>query len=287
MLYGASARVYMLARSAEKAERSLNEIHSAHPSSEGHIEFIPLDLSDLRTIKTTADTFLSKESKLDVLWLNAGVMIPPAGSVTAQNYDLQLGTNCLGHFLLTQYLTPTIVKTAQSAPKNSVRVIWVSSAAAALPPVPAVDFNNITYAKKDEDIWMRYGRSKAGNVLHGVEYGRRMADDGVVSMSLNPGNLVTELQRNVPGFTKWFFHNFISWDAIWGAYTELYAGLSTEITLKEHQGVWSESHLSLSRYHCSDPAFPYPSSSGPFSNSGFLQSYRGGKSSTVDKTCTT
>ena len=182
ILYGANARVYMLARSTEKAERALNAIHTAHPTSTGHVEFISLDLSDLQTIKTTAEAFLSKESRLDVLWLNAGVMIPPAGSVSAQNYDLQLGTNCLGHFLLTRYLTPTIVKTTKSAPKDSVRVIWVSSAAAALPPVPAVDFDNITYAKDDEDIWMRYGRSKAGNVLHAVEYGRRMADDGVVSL---------------------------------------------------------------------------------------------------------
>jgi NAD(P)-dependent dehydrogenase (short-subunit alcohol dehydrogenase family) len=73
ILYGRNATVYVAARSQEKALAAIEEIKTAHPESTGRLMFLQLDLSDLTTIKSSADEFLAVETRLDVLWLNAGV----------------------------------------------------------------------------------------------------------------------------------------------------------------------------------------------------------------------
>ena len=186
----------------------------AHPKSTGGLVFLSLDLNDLSTIKKTAEVFLAAESRLDVLWLNAGVMVPPKDAKTAQGHELQFGTNNIAHFLLVKYLKPLLSKTAAVAPADSVRVIWVSSSVGqSMAPKPAIDFENMDY-KKDEMVWTRYGRSKAGNILQATEFARQTKDEGIISIvrgaqittnsntniyiqSLNPGNLKTGLQRHL------------------------------------------------------------------------------------------
>ncbi|MCJ1249411.1 hypothetical protein MMC30_006635, partial [Trapelia coarctata] len=182
ILYQHHAKVYVAVRSEEKAAKAINGIRASHPNSKGQLVFLHLDLADLTTIKKSAEDFKSKEQRLDVLWLNAGVMTPPQGSKTAQGYELQLGTNNLGHFLFTKLLHPVLAETAKTAPPNSVRVVWVSSSAAEFAPKPAIIFENIDYKKKDEGAWIKYGRSKAGNVIHGAEFARRAKGEGVVSV---------------------------------------------------------------------------------------------------------
>jgi len=161
--------------------------------------FLSLKLDDLSTIKATADAFLSQESRLDVLWNNAGVMVPPQGSKTVQGHELQLGVNNLGHFLLVRLLRPVLEQTARNdaAAAGSVRVVWVSSSAADAAPVPAVDFGNMDY-RQEEGIWQKYARSKAGSQLHASELARRTEGSGIISLALNPGNFVTNLQQNMP-----------------------------------------------------------------------------------------
>jgi retinol dehydrogenase-12 len=88
---------------------------------------------------------LSKEKKLDVLWNNAGVMIPPQGSKTAQGYELQLGTNNIAPFLFTKLLTPILQSTAKTAPPRTVRVVWLSSSVAeSASPTGGVDMGTWT-----------------------------------------------------------------------------------------------------------------------------------------------
>ena len=143
------------------------------PKSNGELVYLHLDLDDLSTIKKSAEEFLSKENKLDVLWNNAGVMVPPQGSKTKQGYELQLGTNNVAPFLFTKLLTPTLVKTAKSSPPGSVRVVWVSSSAAEMfSPPGGVDLENLDY-KVDKGAWPKYGVSKAGNLLHSKEFAKR------------------------------------------------------------------------------------------------------------------
>ena len=165
ILYGRDAKVYMAARSEERTHKVIDGIKAAHPNSKGSLVFLSLNLDDLTTIRRSAETFLAAESRLDVLWLNAGVMVPPAGSKTAQGYELQLGTNNVGHFLFAQCLVPALKAAAAAAPKGSVRIVWVSSSAVEMAPKPPIDFDNMDYHKK-EGPWAMYARSKAGNVLH-------------------------------------------------------------------------------------------------------------------------
>lgn len=181
IVYKHNAKVYVAARSEEKATKAIQRLKSTYPNSTGELIFLKLDLNDLSTIKNTADTFLAAETRLDVLWLNAGVMAPPQGSKTAQGYDLQLGTNNIAHLLLVRYLHPVLKDTAKTAPPNSVRVLWVASSASLFAPKNGVDLDNMDY-KKEEHPFSKYMRSKAMNLLHGAEYARRAKEDGIISL---------------------------------------------------------------------------------------------------------
>lgn len=232
ILYAAHGTVYVAGRSASKASSAIAAMRSAHPNSTGRLEFLEVDLSDLRTIKPAADAFLSRESRLDVLTNNAGVMMPPQGSRSAQAHELQLGTNCLGPYLLTKLLTPLMDTTASSAPAGSVRVTWAGSLAVdALSPSPggvafAGDGGPVVHGNTQKN----YGQSKAGNVYLASESARRYTgSSGVVHVAWNPGNLRSELQRHLDVVSR-AVSMALSYPPVYGAYTELYAGWSGDIS---------------------------------------------------------
>lgn len=119
---------------------------------------------------------------MHLLFNNAGVMAAPAGSKTAQGYELHLGTNCLGPFLFTRLLTPMLVETAGRAPPGTVRVLWVSSSAAdVFSPKGGVEMDNLDYGR-DKPSMTKYAVSKAGNYYHATEFANRHAGDGVISV---------------------------------------------------------------------------------------------------------
>ncbi|KAI1880269.1 hypothetical protein JX265_001890 [Neoarthrinium moseri] len=240
ILYSKNATVWAAARNEEKNLAAISSIKEAYPSSTGKLEHLHLDLGDLSTIKKSAETFLAKEKKLHVLINNAGVMLPPRGSTTAQGYELQLGTNCVGPFLFTKLLTPALVETAKTAPKNAVRVVWVSSSAAeGLSYTNGLDIDNLDYSKND-GIYMqiagKYAVSKSGNWYHSTEFARRHRKDGVISVALNPGNLDSDLSRH-HSTTAAIFKPLICYAPVYGAYTELFAGVSDQVTL-DKTGSW-------------------------------------------------
>lgn len=84
ILFAKNGTVYVAARSEPKAQETISWCKGEHPSSSGKLKFLHLDLDDLSGIKKSAEEFLANETRLDVLWNNAGVMIPPAGSKTKQ-----------------------------------------------------------------------------------------------------------------------------------------------------------------------------------------------------------
>ncbi|KAL8823586.1 MAG: hypothetical protein Q9191_005719 [Dirinaria sp. TL-2023a] len=211
ILYLCNAKVYIAARSEDKGNAAIEEIKARVPDSKGQILFLHLDLSDLTTIKSSAEAFLRENERLDVLWNNAGVMIPPQGSKTAQGYELQLGTNCLGPHLFTSLLQPILIRTAKNAPANSVRIVWVSSNGAWITTGRnGIELDNLDYSKADRSSWTKYGASKAGNIFQASEAGRRLGEAGIVSVG-------------------WFLYT-----PIHGAYTELFAGLSPEVTTEQN-----------------------------------------------------
>ena len=109
------------------------------------------------------------------------VKVPPQGSTTAQGWELQLGTNNIGHFLFYRYLESALRNTAREAVADSVRVVWVSSGAAFMTPTPPINFDNFDY-KKDESAGVKYARSKAGNILQSLQSSKRLKDSKVVSV---------------------------------------------------------------------------------------------------------
>lgn len=182
LLYSLNGTVYVAARSAEKAQSAIQWISEQHPSAQGTLHHLHLDLDDLEGIKASAEDFLSKEKRLDVLFNNAGVMMPTPGTKTKQGYELQLGTNCVAPFLFTKLLTPLMIETAKTEVTGSVRVIWVSSSAAHLfSPTGGVDMQNLEYTT-DKSKEHKYAVSKGGNVLHALEFQRRYKDSGLVSV---------------------------------------------------------------------------------------------------------
>lgn len=197
ILYQHNARVWLAARSEQKAIELIQSLQSRYPSSKGEAMFLSLELSDLTTIKASAERFLKQEKRLDVSWSNAGVIVPPQGSKTKQGYELQIGTNCLAPFLFTQLLTPILAETAETSAPGSVRVVWVSSSAPErFAPQGGVEMDNLQY-KVEKGPWEKYGISKSGNIFHAKEYAQRQYDTGIVSVALDPGNLKTELYNHV------------------------------------------------------------------------------------------
>lgn len=174
ILYQAGAKVYVAGRSEPNAKASIEKIKSAvhDASGVGQLEYLYLELNDLSTIKTSAEAFQKRESKLDVLWNNAGVSQPPVGSKSKQSYELQMATNCLGHLLFTQLLLPSLkaAATASNVEAGTVRVVWTSSQVVDLQAPP----EGITMSEIDSppsDQMKNYNASKVGNWFLASEFG--------------------------------------------------------------------------------------------------------------------
>ncbi len=239
-IYHLNGRVYIAGRSAKNAEEAIRKIKSSpaalHPnvkSGKGALIFLQLDLNDLSTIKASATEFLSKESRLDVIWHNAGVMGAPEGSTTAQDFESHLGVNALGPFLLQHFLMPLCLHTASlgDVKPNATRVIFVTSAGHRGAPKPdgvAWDDINIKSTGGIKGGMLKYGQSKAMNVMHAHEIARRYGPRGLVSLSLHPGSLKTNLQRYQGGFFKTITAPLM-YDQHFGGLTELFAGFNDEI----------------------------------------------------------
>ncbi|KAL2108733.1 hypothetical protein VUR80DRAFT_3415 [Thermomyces stellatus] len=105
-----AARIYLAARSQEKAEKAIKELQQANPKV-CSILFLKLDLASFESVKSAAADFLSRESRLDILVNNAGIMMTPEG-LTEDGYEIQFGTNVMGPALFTQLLLPILRKTA-------------------------------------------------------------------------------------------------------------------------------------------------------------------------------
>jgi NAD(P)-dependent dehydrogenase (short-subunit alcohol dehydrogenase family) len=245
ILYQAGAKVYIAGRSEANAKESITKIKSrASTTSQraGSLEFLPLDLSDLNSVKEAVEIFKSKESKLDVLWNNAGVSLPPVGSKSGQGYELQMATNCLGPFLLTKLLLPLLETAAKKASEGTVRVVWTSSQIVDLSPTLSQNIMS-EVVTPSTDKQRNYLITKIGNWLLANELSLIVGKSGILSVCQNPGNLKTNLMRHA----KWMAYMVygITYHAKYGAYTELWAGLSPELNMNNNGGYvipWGRVH---------------------------------------------
>jgi NAD(P)-dependent dehydrogenase (short-subunit alcohol dehydrogenase family) len=180
------AKLYLAARTESKARDAIKSIKSAL-SKPVDIEYLPLDLASLKSVREAAETINASTSRLDILILNAGIMAVPPGK-SESGHDIQLGTNHIGHFQLTKLLLPLLEKTA-AMPGSDVRVISVSSEAYNMSP--SIDTITSTEKLTATGPWARYGASKAANILFAAELARRYP--AFKSVSVHPGLIKTDL----------------------------------------------------------------------------------------------
>lgn len=176
-LAGAGARVIVPARRPAAASAALAEV--------GNAEVMAMDLADLASVAVAAGELLVRESAIDVVIANAGIMACPETRV-GPGWEAQFATNHLGHFAFVNRLWPLL--TARGA-----RVVSVSSGAHGITGMRWDDIHFVT----DYDPWQAYGQSKTANVLFAVEVNRRGAAHGVHAFSLHPGAILTPLQRHL------------------------------------------------------------------------------------------
>ncbi|HVH04904.1 MAG TPA: oxidoreductase, partial [Myxococcota bacterium] len=157
------ARVILGCRDSGRGKEAEQRVRTAAPG--GDFRFVPLDLGSLASVAEFSKRIESEETKLDLLCNNAGVMVPPYGK-TADGFELQFGTNHLGHFALTGRLLPLLRKAA--AP----RVVTVSSTAHRM---GVIDFDDLQWERKSYSKWRAYGQSKLANLLFTRELARRVA----------------------------------------------------------------------------------------------------------------
>ncbi|KAL4747485.1 hypothetical protein BDW72DRAFT_209617 [Aspergillus terricola var. indicus] len=232
ILYRHGGKVYITARSEEKAKKAIQKIQTSVPNHHGELDSIILELDDLGSIKASVEAFKAKESKLDILWNNAGVSQPPLGSVSKQGHELQLAVNCFGPFLLTEMLLPLLdTAVTSSACPGSVRVIWTSSQVAELSsPDEGIIMSELISPPKDNV--RNYLNSKTGNWFLSAEFARRHGPRGIISVALNPGAANTNLLKNAR-LMKILSYPLLH-RADLAAHTELYAGFSPAISLQNN-----------------------------------------------------
>lgn len=186
---------------------------------------VEADLSDLTTIKPATEKIFKAVKKLDGALLNAGVMEPPAGSLTKQGYELQFGCNVIAHQLLVDLITPLLQNTV--AEGGVPRVVFTTSLSHSASPANGGltwDFKN-PHNLSGQAL---YGQSKTGNVYQSAVFGEKHKD--MISLSVHPGFLTSDLQRGWPALLRWTIQHTILHPPIYGAYSELWAMLNPKIT---------------------------------------------------------
>jgi NAD(P)-dependent dehydrogenase (short-subunit alcohol dehydrogenase family) len=187
VLAGAGAEVTIAVRRPDRVAEAAAEL-SARPGS-GAVLPVALDLADLASVAAFAKGW---RGPLDVLVANAGVMAIPERQVTAEGWELQLATNYLGHFALALGLHEHLRATGHG------RLVVVSSGAHRDVPF---DFTDPQFTHREYDRWTAYGQSKTADVLLTVGAARRWAADGITANAVNPGWVMTGLQRHVDAAT--------------------------------------------------------------------------------------
>lgn len=188
VLASKGAGVILAVRNLEKGLRASEKIFAEFPAAK--VEVIHMDLSDLESVKTFADSFIQRFDRLDRLINNAGVMIPPLKH-TKQGFELQFGTNHLGHFALTGRLLPLLLSTKDS------RVISVSSVASR---GAKINFENLNGSNGYSPMKF-YRQSKLCNLLFGIELNNRLREKGknTISVVCHPGISATNLMSRGSG----------------------------------------------------------------------------------------
>ncbi|WKA55603.1 oxidoreductase [Planococcus shixiaomingii] len=222
------ANVILAVRNEEKGQAARKGILAKQPQA--RVDVMKLDLADIASVREFADQFKSRFHTLDLLINNAGVMTPPL-SKTKDGFELQFGSNHLGHFALTGLLFPLLARTPDS------RVVTISSLAH---KGAAIDFDNLDGSKGYKAMKF-YGQSKLANLLFAMELDKRSKEHGlpIKSMACHPGISATNLfkfgKRDAPQFLKALANRLLQPPAM-GALPTVYAATESTLTGGEYIG---------------------------------------------------
>lgn len=187
-LKATGAKIYATARDLDKGRKALADILEP-----GKVELLQLDTASFASVRACAKEFLAKESKLNVLVNNAGIMAVPERQLTKDGHEAQFQTNHLGHFLLFQLLKPTLL--ASAIVTFASRVVNVSSIGHRQSPVR---FDDLDFSEPGSySPFGGYGQSKTANIYMASEIERRYGTRGLHAWSLHPGGIDTGLQVHV------------------------------------------------------------------------------------------
>ncbi len=190
VLAQAGARVLLVARDPGKLEPVLQSLREQLPDAQ--LDSAQMDLSDLDSVRAAAADIGGRLGQIHLLINNAGVMACPLAR-TKQGFELQFGTNHLGHFLFTGLLLPSLEAAARASGQDS-RVISLSSSGHRF---GGIDFDDPNYEHRDYDKWGAYGQSKTANALFAVGLDARASARGVRAFAVHPGVIMTELSRHM------------------------------------------------------------------------------------------
>lgn len=222
------AHIILAVRNEEKGRASVDSILQGN--REASVEMMKLDLADLASVRQFTSAFIEKYNHLHILINNAGVMIPPYGK-TKDGFELQFGSNHLGHFALTGLLLPLLKKTPGS------RVVTLSSIAHR---GASIDFENLDGSKGYKAMKF-YGQSKLANLLFARELDNRLKLHGIqtISVACHPGisntNLFNLGKGETPKYMKGLMKLF-SQPAAMGALPTIYAAADDSLTGGEYIG---------------------------------------------------
>ncbi|MCE9514977.1 MAG: SDR family NAD(P)-dependent oxidoreductase, partial [Mycobacterium sp.] len=190
VLAARGAKVVMAVRDTAKGDAAAARIREITPGAD--IAVTKLDLGSLASVRESGAELGAAYPRIDLLINNAGVMYPPK-QTTSDGFELQFGTNHLGHFALTGLLLPNLL------PVEGSRVVVVASIAHNIRA--KIDFDDLQWEKRRYDRVASYGQSKLANLLFTYELQRRLAaaKANTIAVAAHPGVAATELVRHVPG----------------------------------------------------------------------------------------
>lgn len=188
-------RIWLAARDLDKAKAAVDEIHAQ--VADVSIKPLQMDLTTFQSVQKAVKQFTAEEDRLDILMLNAGIMASAPG-LTEDGYEIQFGTNHMGHALLTKLLIPVLDKTVKISADGDVRIVSLSSTAHQRGPQEGIDFGSLKMAAASNmGPYIRYGQSKLANVLFVRQLAKLYPQFTVVAV--HPGVVKTGLVSGTSG----------------------------------------------------------------------------------------
>ncbi|MEI3650846.1 MAG: SDR family NAD(P)-dependent oxidoreductase [Dolichospermum lemmermannii FEM_B0920] len=225
VLANKQASVIIAVRNLDKGNKALAKIVQQNKDTD--VQVMELDLANLASVKNFTENFQKNYSRLDLLINNAGVMIPPYAKTT-DGFELQFGTNHLGHFALTGQLLELLISTKGS------RIVNVSSGAHNF---GKIDFDDLNWEKRNYAQWTAYGDSKLANLYFTYELDRKLKEQGINTLvtASHPGWTATELQRTAGDVMK-YLNGIFAQDITMGALPTLRAAVEEGLKGAEYFG---------------------------------------------------